>query len=101
MWDTAVGGHVALGEKIEDALKRETFEELGITKFKARFLGSYVWESSRERELVFPFLCTSHDAIHIKTMKWTRGVSGHAKRSNKMQMLTSSPRTFYTNTIAC
>ena len=65
MWDTAVGGHVALGEKIEDALKRETFEELGITKFKARFLGSYVWESSRERELVFPFLCTSHDAIHI------------------------------------
>ena len=51
--------------EIEDALKRETFEELGITKFKARFLGSYVWESSRERELVFPFLCTSHDAIHI------------------------------------
>ena len=65
MWDTAVGGHVGLGEKIEDALKRETSEELGITKFKARFLGSYVWESSRERELVFPFLCTSHDAIHI------------------------------------
>ena len=65
MWDTAVGGHVGLGEKIEDALKRETSEELGITKFKARFLCSYVWESSRERELVFPFLCTSHDAIHI------------------------------------
>ena len=64
-WDTAVGGHVDFGEKIEDALKRETFEELGISKFKARFLGSYVWESPRERELVFSFLCTSHDAIDI------------------------------------
>ena len=64
-WDTAVGGHVGFGEKIEDALKRETFEELGISKFKARFLGSYVWESPRERELVFSFLCTSHDAINI------------------------------------
>lgn len=64
-WDTAVGGHVGFGEKIEDALKRETQEELGITKFKARFLGSYVWESSRERELVFSFLCTAHDAIDI------------------------------------
>lgn len=78
MWDTAVGGHVGFGEKIEDALKRETLEELGISKFKARFLGSYVWESPRERELVFTFLCTSHDAINIHNDEvdggrfWTR-----------------------------
>ena len=78
MWDTAVGGHVGFGEKIEDALKRETQEELGITKFKARFLGSYVWESPRERELVFSFLCTAHDAIDIHNEEvdegrfWTR-----------------------------
>lgn len=65
MWDTAVGGHIGLNEKVEDALKRETFEELGITDFEVRFLGNYIWESSRERELVFSFLCTRYDHIHI------------------------------------
>jgi len=58
-WDTAVGGHVGLDEKIEDALKREALEELGIQSFKARFLGNYVWESQRERELVYTFLTTT------------------------------------------
>lgn len=65
IWDTAVGGHVGLNEKIEDALRREAAEELGITRFEARFLGSYVWESPRERELVFSFLCTRYDRIRI------------------------------------
>lgn len=65
IWDTAVGGHIGLNEKVEAALKRETFEELGITNFEARSLGNYVWESPREKELVFSFLCTRHSAIHI------------------------------------
>lgn len=64
-WDTAVGGHIGVNEKVEDALKRETFEELGITDFEARFLGSYVWESPREKELVFSFLCTRYNRITI------------------------------------
>lgn len=64
-WDTAVGGHIGLNEKVEEALKRETFEELGITSFEARFNGSYLWESPREKELVFSFLCTRYDRIHI------------------------------------
>ena len=65
LWDTAVGGHIGLNEKVEDALKRETFEELGITNFEARFIGNYVWESPREKELVFSFLCTRYDHIQI------------------------------------
>lgn len=54
-----------VNEKVEDALKREASEELGITDFEARFLGNYVWESPRERELVFSFLCTRYNHIHI------------------------------------
>lgn len=52
-WDTAVGGHIDLGENVETALKRETREELGITEFEPVLLKSYVFESERERELVY------------------------------------------------
>lgn len=53
-WDTAVGGHVSLGESVEQALKRETEEELGITDFEAMRLPHYVFSSDVEKELVFP-----------------------------------------------
>lgn len=52
-WDTAVGGHIDLGESVEIALKREAREELGITDFNSELLTSYVFESDREKELVF------------------------------------------------
>lgn len=52
-WDTAVGGHIDLGESVEIALKREAQEELGITDFTAETITNYVFESSREKELVF------------------------------------------------
>jgi isopentenyldiphosphate isomerase/intracellular septation protein A len=54
-WDTSVGGHIGLGETVAEALKRETTEELGLNGFIPQFLGSYVWESSREKELVNSF----------------------------------------------
>ncbi|MCD8474697.1 MAG: NUDIX domain-containing protein [Bacteroides graminisolvens] len=52
-WDTSVGGHVDLGESVEIALKREAQEELGLSDFKPEILAHYIFESERERELVF------------------------------------------------
>lgn len=70
-WDTAVGGHVDYGETLTQAVVREAREELGlhvagtlapegVTLADAPagqlvFLFQYVWQSSRERELVTAF----------------------------------------------
>lgn len=54
-WDTSVGGHVDFGEHVDHALRREAMEELGIEDFQPERIGQYVFESDREKELVFVF----------------------------------------------
>ena len=72
-WDTSVGGHVALEETIEAALFREAYEELGIEGFEPLFLARYVWESSREKELVNSFSTTSDKIPIINTEEIEEG----------------------------
>ncbi len=54
-WDTSVGGHVDLGEAVEDAVKREAFEELAITEFQAHFLFRHKIVTDLEAELTSVF----------------------------------------------
>lgn len=56
-WDTSVGGHIEAGESLEDALKRETLEELGFECAKPVFLYSYIHSNSYESELVYTYIC--------------------------------------------
>jgi isopentenyldiphosphate isomerase len=58
-WDTSVGGHIAPEETIEEALLREVREEISLKHFQPQFINKYVWESPRERELVFSFVTVS------------------------------------------
>jgi isopentenyldiphosphate isomerase len=62
-WDTSVGGHVSPGEDPVTALKREALEELGISSFSFKLNRKYIWESSRERELVYSFTGQSGEAL--------------------------------------
>ncbi|MFW6310598.1 MAG: NUDIX domain-containing protein [Prolixibacteraceae bacterium] len=63
-WDTAVGGHISAGETLDDALKKEAFEEIGLKDFSAKLQKVYKWESEVEAELVYLF--TTFDSKNFK-----------------------------------
>ena len=74
-WDTSVGGHIDRGESIQDALKRETCEELGISDAVFEPLYEYIMESNIEREMVSTFRCVwdgtiTHDPNEIDMIRF-------------------------------
>ncbi len=79
-WDTSVGGHVAWGESVEDALARELWEEVGLSTetVTPRFLYRYVLQNAVESELVNTFACQAEGPFRrqeaeIEALRfWTR-----------------------------
>lgn len=59
-WDTSVGGHVAAGEPVDAALRREAREELGIDAAAASRLFAYVYRNRFESEYAHCYLL-AHD----------------------------------------
>ncbi|MBO5659990.1 MAG: NUDIX domain-containing protein [Bacteroidaceae bacterium] len=70
-WDTAVGGHIDLGEHVEQALFREAGEELGIESFTPEALPQYVFRSERECEMVYPY-----KTVYDKDIRPSKETSG-------------------------
>ncbi|MGE5427472.1 MAG: septation protein IspZ [Methylococcaceae bacterium] len=72
-WDTAVGGHISAGETLETALKREAWEEIGLTQFAAKLIKTYRWDSDLESELVYVFVTSDFKSIHLHSDEVTEG----------------------------
>ena len=65
-WDTSVGGHVNSGETLEEAVKREMEEELGISECNLEFLYTYIHSNDYESELVYTYSCTYNGKIRFQ-----------------------------------
>jgi isopentenyldiphosphate isomerase len=63
-WDTAVGGHIDYGERLLEALFRESHEELGFMEFNPIYLQTYLFESDIEKELVNVFAAVGNFTLH-------------------------------------
>ena len=72
-WDTAVGGHISVGETLETTLKREAYEEIGLTQFSAKLVKTYRWDTDIESELVYMFVTHDFKTIHLHTEEVVEG----------------------------
>lgn len=72
-WDTAVGGHLAYGETIEESLKREAEEEIGLVGFEAIPALKYRWDSAIESELIYCFITRQGNPEAISSEEISEG----------------------------
>lgn len=86
-----------LGESVEMALHREAEEELGLTGFTPERLPRYVFESDRERELVFHTVVLTTET-YVPVRKQMADVSGARQKSMKRWEKVSSRPILKANT---
>jgi isopentenyldiphosphate isomerase len=72
-WDTSVGGHVDYGEDIPTALRRVVREELGITDYVPKEVTHYVYDSRKEREMVYVYSTVYDKPIHPDAVELSDG----------------------------
>jgi isopentenyldiphosphate isomerase/intracellular septation protein A len=68
-WDTAVGGHISLGEDLMQSLKREAREEIGLLNFNPLLVSKYKWVSEIESELVYVFICITSQVLQTRNQE--------------------------------
>jgi len=72
-WDTAVGGHIRSGESVEQALRREAEEELGLTLVNFQPVFRYLHRNRYESELVHSFLVRDEGPFFINREEIAEG----------------------------
>ena len=72
-WDTSVGGHLCPGESIQEGIKRESLEELGIRNAAFEHLYTYLMSNEIETELVDTFKIIYDDLITFDQAEISEG----------------------------
>lgn len=80
-WDTACGGHITLGENVEQALHREVREELGITDFTPHSLGNTFLKAQRKKNWYMYIVVHMTVLSRLAKTNWMEDAFGQKRKS--------------------